>query len=171
MKLKVKVSRSGRKEFKGLATLLQEKALRSTAYAGVRPVYDEVLRNTPKYDGPPIQGVTPGQLRDAIYHAHSRERSSAERQTYHCSVNKKKAPHWYLVEYGHWRVNKLVQGADGKWRATTERLATPEWVPAHSYLRRSFDAMAQHAVAAMRDRFTERVRELQAQSSKGAQDV
>lgn len=161
MKLRTRVARSSRTAFQDLGKALQQHALRSTALAGARPVRDEVLQRVPVYSGPPFPGVTPGQLKSAVYVAHSPERSSPDKQTYVVSVNKAKAPHWYLIEYGHWRVNKLVLGADGKWRATTERLATPEWVPAYSYLRSSFGATAQYTVVAMRARFKERVRELQ----------
>lgn len=75
---------------------IQGAVLLSGAAAMARVMYDEVKLNT----SPPRLGRVTGNLHDAVYRAYSPERSTDAQQIYHVSVNKRKAPHWHLLEYG-----------------------------------------------------------------------
>lgn len=72
--------------------------------AGARLLYEEVKLNTSgaratgEPGGPP--GVKTGNLNAAVYRAYSPEKSPDGVKTYRISVNKAKAPHWWLVEFG-----------------------------------------------------------------------
>jgi len=156
MKVTSRIRGNAKRNLALLSDQVREKALRSTAYAGAKVLYEEVRLRAPVYDGPPKRGVTPGQLKEAIYHAHSPERSGPDRQVYAISVNKKKAPHWYLIEYGHWTATVGKYGP-----------LQPMWVGPQSYLRASSDAKAQAAVIAMRERFKQRLGEILVSLPKG----
>jgi HK97 gp10 family phage protein len=125
-------------------------ALRPAAHAGALVFYREMRIRVP---------VDEGDLYAAIYRVHVDSKSNPTRQVYQVGPNVKKAPHWHLVEFGHWRVNVVVRGMDGRIRATTERLDQPVWVPAVPYIRPTFDATAGRAVQAMQERFAEALRE------------
>ena len=132
--------------------------VRPTARAGALVFYGEARRLAPVYDGPPVPGVNPGQLRDSIYHVHVPEHSTDQRHEYRVSWNHAKAPHGWLIEYGHWRVNK-VNLVNGFWEFTKERLPEPVWVPAHPYIRPAA-AAGGRAIDAMRNRMRERLAEI-----------
>lgn len=91
-------------------------------------IYLEVKSNA----SPPRIGRVTGNLHDAIYRAYSPERSTDTTKIYHVSVNKSKAPHWFMVEHG------------------TSKMA------ARSYLRKSLDRM-QDAIKAGSERMRERL--------------
>ncbi|WP_439444441.1 HK97 gp10 family phage protein [Xanthomonas translucens pv. translucens] len=84
--------------------------------------------------------VKSGKLKVAIYLAYRDTISTDTRIVYSVTWNAKKAPHGHLVEFGHWRINELLRGEDGLWRATTTRLPQPVWVPAEPFLRPAYDA-------------------------------
>lgn len=150
-----------------LQDTVHNKVLRSTAHAGAEVLYAELKART--------QTGPTGNLNSAIYQWFDKRRSSDTRSIYWVGVNKSKAPHWHNVEYGHVLVNvlipvkpgmeigkgvKIVFGRDGKqYIPTKERLPAPRFVPPHPYLRPTWDAKANAAVNAMRDRFFLRVRE------------
>lgn len=142
-----------------LADGMREHVVRSAARAGALVFYDEAKRQAPVHDGAPREGVHPGQLRNAIYHAFADAKSGELVKVYEVSWNAAKAPHGHLIENGHWRVNKLVQGSDGRWIAARERLERPVWVPPVAFIRRSFDR-ANAAVEAMQRRAAERTAEV-----------
>lgn len=125
--------------------------LRPAAHAGALTFYNEARLLVP---------VKEGVLRDSIYRVHSESLSTRTTQAYEVSWNHSKAPHGYLVENGHWRVNELVRTENGTWIATKNRLKTPVRVPAHSFIRRAFDNQADAAVAAAQQRFTDRFQEI-----------
>ncbi len=131
---------------KALEAALREKVLRSAAYAGAKVFYNEMRLRVP---------VKSGRLYAAIYHAHSPELSKPDRQVYRIGPNKRKAPHWHQVEFGHWRVNAII---DGKF--TKMKLAEPVWVPAHPYVRPTYEAKAGAALTAMKTRMSERMKEV-----------
>lgn len=135
-----------------LRTDVQTQALRSAVYAGAKVLADELEVRVP---------VDSGTLKGSIYSWHDDRRSTGTRQVYVVGVNKRKAPHWFNVEYGHWRVNVVVRGPGGRVIATKDRLPTPEWVPARPYLRPTADRMPE-AVRAMQRRLAQRIRELRA---------
>lgn len=78
------------------AQKIQDSIALSGAAAMARVIYDEVKLNT----SPPRLGRVTGKLHDAVYRAYSPESSGDGQQIYHVSVNKKEAPHWFLLEYG-----------------------------------------------------------------------
>ncbi len=84
-----------------LEAVVREKVLRSATRAGALLFYYEMQMRVPKREG---------TLLYSIYHTHLDKRSTKFRQVYAVGPNKAKAPHWYVVEYGHWRYNKFVNG-------------------------------------------------------------
>ena len=160
--------------FAGLDALGQaakEHLPRSMAVAGGQLLRDEAKLRAPVYDGASALASgdtvknprTPGQLRDAIYLAYSESRSIPQigQATYSVSWNAAKAPHGHLLEFGHWRINKLVKGKDG-WHPTTERLPSPKWVSAIPFLRPAYEARGQDVIAAMMERGRVRLAEIMA---------
>lgn len=133
-----------------------ERALRSSARAGALVVYDEIKLRVDGLKEPS------GKLYAAIYHWFDTKRSTPTRKTYMVGVNKRKAPHWHNVEYGHWRINVVYRDeATGKLIPTRARLPAPKWVPAYSYLRSAWDARRGDALRAMARRARERIGELE----------
>lgn len=135
---------------------VQEKVLRSAVYAGAKVLADELYIRAPL-------GPT-GNLKDAVYTFHDDKQSVGGVQVYAVGVNKVKAPHWANVEYGHWRVNVVYRGPDGKLIPTKQRLPTPVWVPAHPYLRPTAGRMPD-ALRAMQRRLVERLREVKTEGA------
>lgn len=148
--VKMKLESSATEALDNLERAIREKVLRSAAYAGARVFYDEVKMRVP---------VDEGTLFGAIYHYHIDRQSGPNRQIYAIGPNKKKAPHWYNVEYGHWRINVLVRRG-GRWIATKQRLPAPVWVPGKPYMRPSYEAKKAEAIKAMQVRFGQRLREV-----------
>jgi len=144
---------------------LQTQVARAVAHAGALVYYGEARTLAPVYSGPARKGIRPGQLRDAIYRAHSPELSTDTLQIYNISWNPKKAPHGHLVENGHWRVNVIVR-VGNRIAATTELLDKPVWVKPVAFIRRAGDA-APRALEAMQARAKERVAEVLADLAKG----
>lgn len=129
-----------------MGRVLSEQALRSAARAGALVFYNEMRLRAP---------VASGQLRDSIYHWHDYLYSTPTRQIYRIGPNKAKAPHWYVVEYGHWRVNAIVNG-----RPTKQRLKVPVWEPANPYIRPTYDGKVNAALEAAKKRLAERTIEV-----------
>nr|WP_193569955.1 HK97 gp10 family phage protein [Luteibacter jiangsuensis] len=114
-----------------------------------------------------------GLLKGAIYLAFKDDRSNNDHVTYSITWNAKKAPHGHLVEFGHWRYNKIINGhAQKSLREGLKRgrgpedhvgpgaLDVPVWVPAHPFLRPAFDLASTRATAAGIARGRERLPEL-----------
>lgn len=133
-----------------LENAIKEQCLRPAAHAGAIVFYNEMRQRVP---------VDEGDLFASIYRYHLPRDSGPTKQFYAIGPNKKKAPHWYNVEYGHWRVN-VVMRLNGRWVATKERLPAPKWVPGIPYVRPTFEAKKQVALRAMEDRLAEKVREV-----------
>lgn len=148
---------------------IRDKALRSAVYAGAKVLYDEMHNRVDRLS-------KDGVLKGSLYHWHDDKRSVNGKQFYLIGPNKGEARHWYNVEYGHWRVNKLIPltgdtpggkytvvvGHNGqKYIATKQRLPQPVWTPAYPYIRPTWDAKATAAVQAMLKRLPERIAELQ----------
>jgi hypothetical protein len=86
-------------------------AVRPAAQAGAQVLYDEVKRNVGS-----LKTVT-GNLNRSIYQAYSPEQSTDNvSATYNISWNKTKAPHGWLVEYGHLQRYRYYQNAQGQVR-------------------------------------------------------
>lgn len=106
-------------------------AVRPAAQAGAQVVYEAVQRNVAAI------GTKTGNLRRAIYQAFSADNSEdGIKATYHISWNKRKAPHGYLVEYGHIQRYKVIIGRDGKFYTDKKHpLPSPKHVAAQPFLR------------------------------------
>ena len=151
-----------------MASALQEwgdkiaaQAARPASRAGALVFYHEMKQKVPvgePYDGGSSAGPG-GMLYDSLYHAFSKSESYNNRQVYHIGPNKAKAPHWFLVENGHWRVN-VVRYVNGRWSASKERLPSPVWVPGKPYIAPTFDGKVHAALTAMRERMREKISEI-----------
>lgn len=150
----------------GLAALedaIKTKVLRSMAFAGSNVFYLEMRMQVP---------VREGTLYGSIYQWHD-DKSSPARQRYFIGPNKREAPHWHFIEFGHWLYNIQI---DGKWqRSKSSRSARgpsahdlpgarqpPVWVPPKPFVRPTWEAKKQAAVTAMKLRGAERLREVMA---------
>ena len=142
---------------------IREKVLRSATYAGAKVLYDEMRQRTQNAT-PDLYGQVTGQLKDAIYHWHDDKQSGLNKQVYAVGVNKKKAPHWHLIEYGHWQIYSTYKGQDGKFytlkvNGNPVMSQNPKRVPAYPYIRPTFDAMGKSALEAAKKRMSERLKE------------
>lgn len=127
-----------------------EEALRPAAQAGAQVFYDEMRQRVP---------VAEGVLRDSIYQFHLDRKSTEQKHTYVVGPNKSKAPHWHLVEFGHWQPYAVVM-IDGQLKTLKDRpLPAPVFVPAVPYIRPTLDATAVQAVEAMRERYVQALRD------------
>lgn len=149
---------------RGFTADVQEKVLRPAAQAGAQVFYDEMKLRTEALDQKAQLRVkgdnTRGLLNASIYQYHAKRVSSAAQQVYYIGPNKKEAPHWFNVEFGHYRINRVFVTPEGKFVATKERLPAPLWTPASPYIRPTFSAKAADAVQAMQKRFAEGVHRL-----------
>jgi len=138
--------------------------LRPAAYAGAQVIYAELRAKVP---------VHKGVLKESLYRWHDKNRSKlGKSQIYMVGPNKQEARHWANVEFGHWRYNRSAKGKwlrskIGKGRGPSAHggpgaLKTPVWVPAHPYLRPTWEAHKADAVRAMRTRAMERLRDVMA---------
>lgn len=131
-----------------LAGILREKVLRSATYAGARVLYDEMSLRAAAVNK---SGQSAGQLAGAIYHWHDDKASTLDTQTYYIGVNKKKAPHWALIEFGHWMPYVTYKGSDGQFHTLRVNgkpvyRATPKFVPAQPYVRPTWEAKKDYAI-------------------------
>lgn len=108
-------------------TQAAEKSVRPAAQEGAQVFYDRMKSNVP---------VKTGKLKSAVYQVYSQENSDNSRATYHISVNKKKAPHWHLIENG------------------TSRMA------ARPFIRPTYTAVAKAAMRATRTRMLSEVKKV-----------
>ena len=133
---------------------VQSKVIRSAAYAGARLIYEELQTRVP-------HGTT-GNLAGAVYHKYLDGKSKNGVHAYAIGVNTRKAPHWFLVEYGHFTYfQSYLSSKDGKWHTDkTRKLDTPKWVPPNPYLRPTFEATASQAIRAVQQRMVDRLREV-----------
>ena len=150
-------------------------AARPAAYDGSDVLLEEVQKNFSKY---PIMGGKDNTLYKALYRVFAR-RSQDGVPIYDVGVNMRKAPHWHLIEYGHWRYYAAKKLPNGDWVTLKRKgakgkkppqkaskavkdayyipLKTPVWVPARPYLRPAKEALPK-ALAAARKTFLERIR-------------
>lgn len=116
-------------------------ATRPAAQAGAQVIYDAARVLAPqsqkrhyfyirkKKYGP----YAPGNLRDSIYQAFSKDRSGPSKATYHVSWNRDKAPYGHMVELGTSRA------------------------PAHSFIGAAVHDFGREALEAMRVTFIRKV--------------
>ena len=124
---------------------LEESVIRKAAGAGAKILYDEMALRTPVRDEKYKTGgkrKPPGQLKKSIYYWWDKDTSGKNRALYRIGPNTKKAPHWHLVEFGHWDKAKR------------------HFTPAHPYIRPTFDAKSKEALAASRKKLNELIGEI-----------
>lgn len=134
---------------------IRQKLASSMLVAGGKVVRDEARARAPEETG---------RLKQSIYLARDEKVSVGAKVGYNVSWNSRTAPHGHLIEFGHWRVNRLVPtGELGRWKATTERLPAPIWTAAQPFLRPAYEAtkarLLDVMVARGRERFPELLRE------------
>lgn len=154
----------------GLGVVAKMHLPRSMAVASGQIFRDEAKDRAPLYDGTTgLKGGAnakkppkPGLLRDAIYLAYSDNRSDSAqgRFVYSVTWNARKAPHGHLLEFGHWRYNKILWDMPRK-----EELPEAEWVAANPFLRPAFEAVSSLAIEIGIARGRERLEELLANPS------
>lgn len=151
----------------GLAKLdgpLRESLARSMAVAGGKVLRDEAKQQAPSKSG---------KLKASIYLVFKDGMSTEAQVVYAVSWNAKLAPHGHLVEFGHWRYNRIINGRpqhslrEGLRRGHGPQdhvppgaLDTPAWTPAKPFLRPAFDIAHKTAQAAMVARGRQRLPEL-----------
>lgn len=150
---------------------VQQRAIRSALYAGARMLYDEMKIRAGGYGGkysgplsykyPKHEKKRADTLQSSIYHYYDKKQATATRHVYVIGPNKREAPHWFNVEYGHFRVNKIIVNDDGTIIPTKERLPAPAWVPARPYIRPTWDSTGASAVQAMLAKLRDNLRGLE----------
>jgi len=131
---------------------IKEKAVRPAVHAMAVVLYDEMRERVP---------LRLGTLQSAIYRWFDDAASGPDRKTYLVGVNKRRAPHWWLVEHGHWRKHKIKRLPGGEWVTIKDQpLKIPVFVPAQPYLRVSVDAKMPEAVKAGMNRLAEKIKEV-----------
>ncbi len=149
-------------------------AVRPAAQAGSQVLYDEVVKNVAAI------GVKTGNLKRSIYQVYSAQNDNKKKALYYISWNSKKAPHGWLVEYGHIQRYQVYVNKRGEWktmvrpemrgkpkpetknRAVLDAYYVPrkngpvQWL-AKSFIRNAKDKMPE-AREAMRLRFAEELR-------------
>lgn len=131
-----------------------EAAARPAAQAGAQVLYDGVKRNVAA-----IKRHT-GNLASSIYQVYSAKESGRGLASYHISWNTKKAPHAWLVEFGHLQRYEVSYDPKTK-RFTTHKdrpLPTPKHVAARPFMRPA-RALLPQARQAMRDRYIAELRQ------------
>lgn len=107
---------------------IEEKAIRPAAYAASKVLYEEMQIRVPV-------GNT-GNLKAALYQYHNEKLSKDGVHIYSVGVNKRKAPHWHLLEYGTIRA------------------------PAYPFIAPTYDAKIVEAMRAARTRLAEKIEEI-----------
>jgi hypothetical protein len=134
---------------------------RPAARAGALVFYGEMRMKVP---------VDEGTLYGSIYHYYDKQKSTGNMHVYAIGPNKRVAPHWAWIEYGHWLYNRQ---AEGRWLESKSnknargpsahdlpgRLDTPRWVPADPYIRPAF-GQVQRAIDAALTRAKEKFAEV-----------
>ena len=116
-----------------IATDLAESVMRKAAGAGAKILYDEMRARVP---------VKTGKLKESIYYWWDKQQSGKQSALYRIGPNTKKAPHWHLVEFGHWDKTKK------------------HFTPARSYMRTTFDARSKDALSVSRKKLNELIGEI-----------
>jgi len=148
-------------------------AVRPAAQAGAQVLYEAVKSNAGR-------NKKTGNLERSIYQKFSESNSSELKATYHISWNQTKAPHGFLLEYGHIQRYKVYTGSDGKWYTAVRKamqgkpkpsrrapqavkdayyvpLPSLKYVPAIPLVRSAVVSHGEKAVQAMRDEFARRL--------------
>lgn len=148
-------------------------SIRPAAQAGAQVLYEAVRSNAGR-------NKKTGNLERSIYQKFSESNSTELKATYHISWNQTKAPHGFLLEYGHIQRYKVYVGSDGNWHTAVRRamqgkpkpkrsapqsvkdayyvtLPSPKYVPAIPLVRAAVVSHGEKAVQAMKDEFARRM--------------
>lgn len=143
---KIELDTSGVEASMDAISRAAEDAVRPAAQAGAEELYYAARVRCPTSDGAHFftgrdykkTGVRylfkPGNLRDAIYQAYSKDNSGKALATYHVSWNHQKAPYGYMVEHGTSRA------------------------PAHPFIRPAYDSAYPQALAVANAELESRMR-------------
>lgn len=93
---------------RGLEQQIHE-ATRPAAFDAAEVIYNDVKANVSRI------GRVTGNLQASIYRAFDQQNSTGSRARYNISWNKRKAPHGYLVEFGHVQRYVTYVGKNGQW--------------------------------------------------------
>lgn len=150
--LKIELAGDLKKQLKQFAKDLQGEVLTSAVAAGAKVLYDELQVRVP---------VDDGQLKNAIYRYMDRETENKPSRTYFVGVNMAKAPHWWLVEYGHMQSFQVIKTKKKGWITLKKRpLPAPRFVPGKPYLRPTADAKLSEALDVIKKRFGQKIQEV-----------
>lgn len=127
---------------------LVNEALRPAAYAGVTVLYDEMRIRVP---------VGEGLLKSAIYRWRDKD-NIGEQAIFYVGVNKKKAPHWWWMEHGHYQYHTVIKLDSGEYITLKNKpLPQPKYIPAKPYIRPTVDAKMGEALEVAKTVLTERL--------------
>lgn len=115
---------------------MQEKAMRPAAFEACTVLYDELHARVPHHED---------VMANAIYRWRDAGKSGTAVETWKVGVNLVKAPHFHLVEEGHWQPYKVIF-KDGKFFTTNQLLKSPKWIPPNAFFRASYDAKINEAL-------------------------
>lgn len=108
---------------------VQSRAVRAGTFVAAEALRDEMRERAPREEG---------TLQDSLYVYRDKTRSNDERHIYFIGPNKRKAPHWHLIEYGHWMKYTVIRIRGRLFSLKNRPLKTPKWVPAKPYIRPAF---------------------------------
>lgn len=145
-------------QLRKFAEEVKAKAFRPAAYAAASTLYAEMHRLVPKGS----EKKDKARLQDALYHYFVEARSSDDVIVYAIGVNKRKAPHWALVEFGYFqRYPVYLNEKTGKWvTVKTSPYASPKKIPAQSYIRAAYANKIDEAMRNSKTRLAEKIKEL-----------
>lgn len=159
-------------DFDAALNSFDAKAKDSIIFSGVaaaaRVMYDELKLNTSgarmkkaerNFVGPnrpSAPGTKTKNLHDAIYRFYVAGKSSDGVKVYHVGVNKKEAPHWHLIEYGHFQPYQAVLTDKYGWITRKKSKHTKQFIPPHPYIRPAISKLPD-AIAAAKRRMAERL--------------
>ncbi len=145
-------------QLRKFADEVKAKAFRPAAYAAAQTLYAEVHRLVPVGQGEKDKA----RLKDAIYHYFVKDRSSDDVMIYAIGVNKRKAPHWALVEFGYFQRYPVYFNEKTRQWVTIKSspYATPRKIPARSYIRAAYVNKVDEAMRNSKARLAEKIKEL-----------
>ena len=131
-----------RKKLEVIGDRIIDEACRPAAYAAVTVLYDEMRIRVP---------VGEGLLKSAIYRWRDKSETNVEnigQSVFYVGVNKRKAPHWWWIENGHYQYKYVAKNEQGEYYTTKDKRPQPKYIPAKPYLRPSIDAKMGEALKA-----------------------
>jgi hypothetical protein len=123
---------------------------RPAAFVAATVLYDEMRLRVPERNG---------LLKKSIYRWREKT-GTTQRAIFYVGPNKRLAPHWHLLEYGHWVTRQAYfDEVEQRWITTKKFLAQPFFVPPKPYIRPTYDAKIQVALQAGYAEMKRRIKE------------